>query len=88
MTAHSTEHSHDTDLRKFLTSKFDRDMSEINLDASLIEELQLDSLAGLELMAEIENKFDVYFSAEHLSELRTLGNILEALDELTWRAAS
>lgn len=62
-------HSLETALREFLSTKFSRDMSDTPLDASLIDVLSLDSLAGLELMVEIEIHFDVYFKEDHLAEV-------------------
>ena len=78
----------DTELRTFLTTKFERDLSVISLDASLSNELGLDSLDGLELMAEIEERFDLYFTPDHISQPRTLRNILEACATSAQRQAS
>jgi|SaaInl4_150m_RNA_FD_contig_21_1516141_length_898_multi_9_in_0_out_0_2 acyl carrier protein len=81
-------YSHETQLRDFLSTRFALDMSDTPLDEPLVETLALDSLAGLELMVEIEVQFNVYFTEDHLAQDRTLRNILEALDGLSWRAAS
>lgn len=83
-----TLYPHEAELRTFLGQRFETDLSALPLDASLTEKMDLDSLAGLELMAEIEDEFGVYFTEEHLSEQRTLRHILEALSALGWRAAS
>lgn len=81
-------HSHEPELRAFLSMKFGQDLSAFPLEDSLLDALGLDSLAGLELMADIEDEFDLYFTDEQISRPRTLGNILEALDASAWRAAS
>lgn len=80
--------SHEAELRTFLAAHFDQDLAALPLDTSLDEALGLDSLDGLELMAEIEEHFDVCFPPEDVNAPRTLGNILEALDASSWRKAS
>ena len=78
----------EVELRKFLATRFKRDLSELSLDASLSDELGLDSLDGLELIAEIEDRFDLYFTPDHIAQPRTLRNILEAVSASAWRQAS
>jgi acyl carrier protein len=81
-------YSYETELRAFLTAKFRQDLSAVPLDGSLSDKLALDSLDGLELMAEIEDRFDLYFTDEQISQPRTLRNILEAFNAPAWRHAS
>ena len=81
-------YAHDADLRDFLATRYDRDLSALPLDASLADELGFDSLDSLEVMGAIEDRFDAYFTPEQLSQTRTLRNILEALDAAAWRQAS
>lgn len=81
-------HSQETELRAFLATKFEQDLSALPLDISLSDALGLDSLDGLEMMAEIEDRFDQYFTEEQISEPRTLRSILEAIDTPSMRQAS
>lgn len=82
------EHPNESELRGLLSRRLYMDVSAIDLDASLNDALGIDSLTGLEVMVHVESHFDVYLSDEHLSQPRTLANILAALDEVTWRRAS
>ncbi len=81
-------HPCEDDLRTLIARKLHADMSQIGLDAPLIDTLGIDSLTGLELMAWAEEHFDVYFSDDHIAQPRTLANILAALDDLEVRKAS
>jgi acyl carrier protein len=73
--------SHDSDLRELLSEMSDRDISAVDADADLVRELGLDSLAGLRMLARIENRFGVRFPDERLSEFRTVRQILEVIEE-------
>jgi acyl carrier protein len=48
----------------------------------LLEDLQLDSLALLELSAQIEDHFSVVVEARHLRRVRTLADVAQLLNEL------
>ena len=78
-----THHPYEVDLRGIAEGKLNCDMSRVGLDEPLIETAGVDSLAGLELMAEVEAHFDVCFRDDHIARPLTLANILTALDEVT-----
>ena len=79
MTCHPCE----IDLRDLASRKLNCDLSRIDLDQPLIDAAGTDSLSGLELMAEVEDHFDVTFRDDHIARCLTLANILAALDEVT-----
>lgn len=57
-----------------------KDLSAIDLEADLITELGLDSLAGLRLLAALEKRFQVRFPDQRLGEFRTLAQLLDFLE--------
>lgn len=83
-----TPHPFEIDVRHVVANKLCFDVSGVGLDEPLKEVTGMDSLTGLELMAEIEKRFNVYFSDDQVAQPRTLGNILSALDDAGRRRAS
>ena len=78
-----THHRHEADLRDITSRKLSCDMTRVGLHEPLKDATGMDSLTGLELMAAVETRFDVYFRDDHIAQPRTLANILAALDEVT-----
>ncbi len=73
-------HRGESELRSAIAAYSKRDVSHLSLDDDLVEVLNIDSLNGLELLAAVEERFDVTFPDEQISELRTLRRLLGALD--------
>jgi acyl carrier protein len=67
------------DLRNALAEICRRDFSGMDLETDLILELDLDSLAGLRLLAALEKRFQVRFPDRRLGEFRTLRQLLDFL---------
>ena len=57
------------------------DKGEINLDASFMDDLGLDSLRALEILAAIENEFNITIEPERLREMTTLNNVIKLTKE-------
>jgi acyl carrier protein len=70
----------ETKLRALLTQVSKQDATQVPLDADLPEALDLDSLAALSLLAAVEKRFALRFPDDRLSELRSLGRLLDALE--------
>ncbi len=81
-------HPLEDELRALIARKLEADASQTDPEALLGEALGIDSLTGLELMAWVEEHFDVLFDDAHLAQPRTLANILTALDDVRWKRAS
>ncbi len=75
-------------MRQAIGECLHREVAELELDEPLGEVLGIDSLAGLELMAQIETRLGVRFRDEHLAQPRTLGNMLAAIQAQEGRARS
>ena len=56
-------------------------MEEINPDASFMEDMGLDSLRALEILAAIENEFSITIEPERLREMTTLNNVIKLTKE-------
>ncbi len=66
------DHDVEQRLRAVLGEMSYQDLSPTDLDADLVQELGLDSLAALRLLAVVEKRFDVRFPDERLADFRTL----------------
>lgn len=75
-----TDHSLEQALRAVIAEETGRDLGSVGLDEPLRERLALDSLAGLRVMAAIEETFDVEFDVHRLAGLDSLRAILAAID--------
>ncbi len=53
---------------------------EVALHDDLVEQLRLDSLTALEILAAVEKEFGVLFPDESLHEMRTLQRIQDEID--------
>jgi acyl carrier protein len=64
-------------LRTILSEVSRSDLSRTGLDADLVRELGLDSLAALRLLAAVEKRFGVRFPDDRLAEFRTLRQLVD-----------
>lgn len=56
---------------------------ELSEETDLIEDLGLDSLKVMDLLTEIEDRFDVSVPLNLLPEIRTVGDLVKQLRQLT-----
>jgi acyl carrier protein len=56
-------------------------MDEINPDASFMDDMGLDSLRALEILAAIENEFSITIEPERLRDMTTLNNVIKLTQE-------
>jgi acyl carrier protein len=68
-------------LRTVLAEVSHRELLRTGLDADLVRELGLDSLAALRLLAAVEKRFAVRFPDERLAEFRTLRQLLDFIEQ-------
>jgi len=54
---------------------------EINPDASFMDDMGLDSLRALEILAAIENEYSITMEPERLREMTTLNNVIKLTKE-------
>ncbi len=54
---------------------------EIDPEASFMEDMGIDSLRALEILAAIENKYEITIEPERLRDMTTLNNVLKITEE-------
>jgi len=59
-----------------------KDGSEITADTDLVDDLSLDSLKIMEVMAEIEDRFDISVPISILSDIRTVRDVILQIQKL------
>ena len=64
-------------LRQALTEACQKELAPIRLEADLVHELELDSMASLRLLAVGEKRFDGRFPDHLLGEYRTLQKLID-----------
>lgn len=62
------------DLRRTLADTMDVDVQELRDDADFIEDVGVDSLMALEVLAVLEKKYGVRFVEQEMRELRTFAD--------------
>lgn len=62
-----------------LLQPFRKDSGEIARETDIAQDLRMDSLAVMDLMMELEDKFDVSIPLNQLAEIRTVGDLADAV---------
>ena len=69
-------------IKDILVEQFEVDESTVTLQANLYDELQLDSIDAVDLLVQLKVMTGKKISPEAFKEVRTIGNVLDALAEL------
>jgi acyl carrier protein len=72
-----TENTIDQDVRKLIADIIEMEPDQIAPDANLVEDLGMDSMMALEILASIEKKFRIKIPEEDLPKITTLNNAIE-----------
>ena len=67
---------------ELIAEQFDKDIDELNEGMSFIDDLNADSVDIVELVMSIEDEFSVEIEDEELENLKTIGDVLEFIEEL------
>lgn len=67
---------------EILEQEFEIDKSLLSEDAKLYEDLELDSIDGVDLAVRLQQYTDKRFSPEEFKQIKTLGDVVEALYNL------
>jgi acyl carrier protein len=62
---------------------FRRENSAITKDTDITADLDLDSLAVMNLLMQIEEKFDISIPLNLIPEMRTVGDLVQVIEQLT-----
>jgi acyl carrier protein len=72
----------DARIKQILTYRLGIPPEEIRLDATLVEDLGMDSLDAVELAIATERQFNVTLSDEQMAKLRTVADIVALVQRL------
>ena len=67
----------DQEVRKLIADIIEMEPDQISPDAHLVEDLGMDSMMALEILASIEKKFRIKIPEEDLPKITTLNNAIE-----------
>ena len=68
-------------LKNLLVEELQLDPDDITLDANLASDLGINSIELADLVMTCEEKFDVEFKDEDISNLATIGDVVKYLEE-------
>ena len=70
-------------VKQVLVDAIHVDEEAINLNANLKDDLNIDSLAAVELALELETEFDIRIEDKELAKLVTVNDVVEILNQKT-----
>lgn len=71
----------ETDIRSMIADIVDISPEKITPEASFVEDLGMDSMMALEIMASLEKKYKVQIPEESLTKIRNLGETVKLIRE-------
>ncbi|MCC5466501.1 acyl carrier protein [Pelosinus baikalensis] len=71
----------DNEVRKIVAQIIEVDESVLDPDASFMEDLGIDSLRALEILAAVENQYSITIEPERLREMTTLNKVIAITKE-------
>ena len=72
-------------IKKILVDTASVDAAKVTKEASLKEDLGIDSLDSVEMVLELENQFDIQIEDEEVANLVTVGDVMNLISEKTAR---
>jgi len=63
-------------VKKYLIKDFEVPEEKISIDANLFENLELDSIDALDMIATLESELDISIDEEELKKIRTVRDII------------
>ena len=69
-------------IRKMISQIGEVEMSEVGDETHLVMDLRLDSLQALELLAELESKYNLKIPQEYLPKFTSVNNLASLVTEL------
>ncbi len=79
-------------LLELIASQFNLSVNDLEEDMSFQDDLNADSIELVELIMSIEDEFEIEIDDERLESLKTVGDVLEYVEELeqwyNWRLVS
>lgn len=70
------------EIKHIFVEHFEIDEAEVTLEASLYDDLDIDSIDAVDLMAALKQKTGLKLDPEAFKEVRTVGNVVDSLVSL------
>lgn len=67
-------------LKNFIINKLELEADSVELSTNLVDDLHLDSLDRFEMIAELEDEFNVRFPEEDLESIETVKDLLNVIE--------
>ncbi len=68
-------------IKQILVDEFDLDPDVIQLDSTLTDELELDSIDLVDVVIDIEDMFEMELPDEDLEKMKTVGDLVKYIEE-------
>ena len=68
-------------IKEVLVDAINVDEAAVTPEASLSDDLDIDSLSAVELALELENAFDIQIEDEELAQLKTVQDIIDCIEK-------
>ena len=68
------------DIKKILVETANVDVSKVTEEATLSEDLGIDSLDSVEIVLELESAYDIKIEDEEIQNLKTVGDIMKLVE--------
>ena len=68
-------------VKELIMEEMDVEESQVTLDASFKDDLEVDSLDLFEMVMTLEDEFDVEIASEDLESIKTVGDLVNYLEE-------
>ncbi|MGC7590730.1 acyl carrier protein [Bisgaard Taxon 46] len=69
-------------IKVYLEELFDIDPSTVTLESHIADDLELDSIDAVDLIVHLQNKIKKRVSPENFKNVRTIGDIVDVIDQL------
>lgn len=69
-------------VKEIIVKQLEVDPNLVTLETSFVEDLDADSLSLIELVADFEDEFDVEINEEELEKVKTVGDIVDYLENI------
>ena len=69
-------------VKAILSEQFDIDESNITMDTNLFDDLEADSLDLADLLASVEDEFDIEATDDVISSINTVGDVVRYISEI------
>lgn len=70
-------------VKEIVGEQLDADVEDMNMETSLMEDLDADSLDAVEVIMELEDEFDIEIPDEDAEVFQTIGQIVKYIEEKT-----